>query len=95
MATASGLVSSITNAKPRANAATLPAFRDVAFAHHGLLVASVDARGQLCLFDLALNRYRRLKHAGSPGNRVVFTPSTRNDVLVALDDASVGRGVGT
>jgi hypothetical protein len=95
-ATSSGLVSTVVNRKPRSNGA-VPPFRDVAFARHGLVVASVDARGHVCLFDLALNRYRHVKHTGSPGVRLVFGPSTQNDVVVALEDGSVrvcGRGWG-
>ena len=94
VATSSGLVSTIHNRKPRLNSTTTPPFRDVAFAHHSLMVASVDARGHVVVFDLYQNRYRHLKHAGSPGVRIMFTPSTRNDVLVALEDGSVCARVG-
>lgn len=87
--TSTGLLSIVWNRKHRRSSTSTPLFRDVAFAPSGLSLATVDARGHLVHFNLLHNRYYHVKHAGSPGVKLAYLPSKRDEVVVALEDGSV------
>ncbi|MDR3549870.1 MAG: hypothetical protein P4L31_00515 [Candidatus Babeliales bacterium] len=87
-----GLISAIWNHRRREGARPFAPFRDVAFCHGGLACVAVDARGHVVHLDLLQNRYYHVKHAGSPGVRVVCHPSKHDEAIVSFEDCSVRRG---